>query len=161
VLLYGGRHRQVDPARARRGAAGDWRCCARRPEAGRSCRTSLVDLFSATVAEVGGVLPGQLRAALVPTLLPIPPATAQDQLAVRLAIAGMLRQLAARHRYSSLDDVQWVDEPSIGVLSFVARRLEGVSVGFSPRNGSRTATPRRRNLCPEPCRAGPAADGHR
>ena len=115
---------------------------------------ALVDLFGAAVAEVGGALPAQLRGALDAALLrSTAPATAQDQLAVRLAVLELLRQLAARQPVLIvLDDVQWVDEPSVGVLSFVARRLEGVSVRvLAAERVPDGEQPRRRDLCPEPC----------
>src|SRR5207244_501223 len=91
---------------------------------------TLVDLFGASLVEHGSLLPGHLRAALDAALLrTAPPASAQDQLAVCLAALELLRALAARCPVLIvLDDLQWVDEPSAGVLRFVARRVEGLPV---------------------------------
>jgi DNA-binding CsgD family transcriptional regulator len=90
---------------------------------------ALVDLFDGT-SDAFGQLQPHLRAALDGALLRSAlPATPHDQLAVRLAVLELLRSLAAdRPVLLVLDDVQWIDEPSAGVLRFVARRLQGVSV---------------------------------
>src|SRR5262249_17586461 len=80
------------------------------------------------------------------------PDNAHDQLAVRLAVLELVRALAAdRPVWLVLDDVQWVDQPSAGVLRFVARRLEGVGARVLaaervPDGGAPTAL----DLCPPP-----------
>lgn len=115
---------------------------------------ALVDLFGAAIAEVGAGLPNQLRAALDAALLrSAAPATPHDQLAVRLAVLEVLRLLAARQPVLVvLDDVQWVDEPSAGVLAFVARRLEGVAVEvLAAERVPDGESPTLSALCPEPC----------
>ncbi|HET6215183.1 MAG TPA: ATP-binding protein, partial [Micromonosporaceae bacterium] len=120
---------------------------------------ALVDLFGAAITEVGPALPAQLRAALDAALLrSAAPAAPHDQLAVRLAVLEVLRLLAARSPVLVvLDDIQWVDEPSAGVLSFVARRLDGGAVRVLAAErvpglvGGRSEHPTRRALCPEPC----------
>ena len=91
---------------------------------------TLVDLFGKVLADHGVVLRGHLRAALDAALLrSAAPTTAQDELAVRLAVLELLRALAARHPVLLvIDDLPWVDEPSAGVLRFVARRLDGLPV---------------------------------
>src|SRR6266516_1721807 len=91
---------------------------------------TLVDLFGAALSEQGSLLPGHLRAALDAALLrTVARATPQDELAVRLAVLELVRILAAQTRVLlAIDDLQWVDEPSAGVLHFVARRLAGLPV---------------------------------
>src|SRR5215468_5428296 len=91
---------------------------------------TLVDLFGAILAEHGSLLPGHLRAALDAALLrTATPSTPQDELAVRLAVLELLRVLAAQSPVLLvIDDLQWVDEPSAGVLRFVARRVPDLAV---------------------------------
>ena len=91
---------------------------------------ALVDLFDGVPAEAFDTLAPHLRAALDGALLRgALPATPYDQLAVRLAVLEVLRVLAARGAVLLvLDDVQWIDEPSAGVLRFAARRLEDAQV---------------------------------
>jgi DNA-binding CsgD family transcriptional regulator len=113
---------------------------------------TLVDLFDGVSAEEIAALPRHLRAALEAALLRgTAPVAAQDQLAVRLAVLELLRSLAAqRPILMVIDDLQWVDEPSAGVLSFVARRLGGARVqmlGAERCDGD----PGHRDLCPSPC----------
>src|SRR6266545_3711131 len=48
-----------------------------------------------------------------------------------------------------IDDLQWVDEPSAGVLQFVARRLAGLPVQTLAAERAETV-PVRAQLCPEP-----------
>src|SRR5258707_1292944 len=86
---------------------------------------TLIDLFGKVLADHGVVLRGHLRAALDAALLrTTTPTTAQDELAVRLAVLELLRVLSGRNPVLLvIDDLPWVDEPSAGVLRFVARRL--------------------------------------
>jgi len=114
---------------------------------------ALVDLFGAILDEHAPMLPAHLRAALDGALLRSAlPATPHDQLAVRLAVLELLRGLAARRPVLLvIDDVQWLDEPSQGVLRFVARRLEGVPVRvLAAERVADGATPVRMDLCPVP-----------
>ncbi|WP_344407635.1 AAA family ATPase, partial [Dactylosporangium fulvum] len=113
---------------------------------------ALVDLFDG-VPDASEHLPPHLRAALDGALLRSAlPATPHDQLAVRLAVLELFRGLAAeRPVLLVLDDVQWIDEPSAGVLRFVARRLGDVPVRVLaaerlPDGGA----PTRLDLCPPP-----------
>ena len=113
---------------------------------------TLVDLFDGA-PDAFDLLPAHLRAALDGALLRSAlPSTAHDQLAVRLAVLELLRALSAdRPVLLVLDDVQWIDEPSAGVLRFVARRLEGVNVSVlaAERLADGAATTRL-DLCPPP-----------
>jgi DNA-binding CsgD family transcriptional regulator len=88
---------------------------------------TLVDLFDGVSGEG---LPRHLRAAFDGALLRgAAPVTAQDQLAVRLAVLEVLRRLATHRTVLLLvDDLQWVDPPSAGVLRFAARRLADARV---------------------------------
>ncbi|HEY2670042.1 MAG TPA: LuxR family transcriptional regulator [Rugosimonospora sp.] len=113
---------------------------------------TLLDLFTGALAEQGSLLPGHLRAALDAALLrTVAPATPQDELAVRLAVLELLRVLAAQSPVLLvIDDLHWVDEPSAGVLRFVARRLSGLAVQMiATERGSGSA--RHADLCPQPC----------
>ena len=89
------------------------------------------DLFSQVPAGVLARLPGPQRQALEAALLRIDPdGAAADQRALSVATLGLIRELAGDAPVLlALDDVQWVDESSGGVLSFAFRRLEGVPVG--------------------------------
>src|SRR5215475_1350848 len=115
---------------------------------------TLVDLFGKVLAEHGIALRGHLRAALDAALLrTAAPSTAQDELAVRLAVLELLRVLSSRQPVLFvIDDLPWVDEPSAGVLRFVARRLTGLPVQMlaSARiTGYESVA--RADLCPPPC----------
>src|SRR5207244_5136560 len=112
---------------------------------------TLVDLFGAALGEQGSLLPGHLRAALDAALLrTVAPTTPQDELAVRLAVLELVRILAAQGPVRMvIDDLQWVDEPSAGVLPFVARRLAGLPVQVLAAERAE-AGPVRAELCPEP-----------
>jgi predicted ATPase len=59
-----------------------------------------------------------------------------SRLVVSNAALFLLREAAAaRPALVLLDDLQWLDRASAGVLSFVARRLDGSRVGCSARHG--------------------------
>ena len=132
------------------GGARVLRAAAAEVESGLPYLT-LVDLFGAALSEQGSLLPGHLRAALDAALLrTVAPATPQDELAVRLAVLELVRILAAQSPVLMIiDDLQWVDEPSAGVLQFVARRLAGLPVQVLAAERAETG-PVRAQLCPEP-----------
>jgi DNA-binding CsgD family transcriptional regulator/tetratricopeptide (TPR) repeat protein len=90
------------------------------------------DLFGGVAAEALTPLPGPQRQALEVALLRAEPgAEAADLRALSVATVGLLRELAAeRPLLLAVDDVQWLDESSTGILAFAARRLEGVRVGI-------------------------------
>lgn len=113
---------------------------------------ALVDLFDGAPAPAFDALASHLRAALDGALLRgAPPTTPHDQLAVRLAVLEVLRLLSAeRPVLVVLDDVQWVDQPSAGVLRFVARRLDGTAVRVLAAERVGDTGPVMRDLCPEP-----------
>lgn len=110
---------------------------------------TLVDLFDGVS---GDGLPRHLRAAFDGALLRgAAPVTAQDQLAVRLATLEVLRRLAANRTVLLLvDDLQWVDPHSAGVLRFVARRLGGARVRVLGAERVESAGPLHSDLCPAP-----------
>ncbi|GIJ75194.1 ATP-binding protein [Virgisporangium ochraceum] len=116
---------------------------------------ALVDLFDGVLdGPTPPPLPPHLRVALDGALLrSAVPATPQDQLAVRLAVLELLRGLAAeRPVLLVLDDTQWIDEPSAGVLRFVARRLGPVPVQVvAAERVAQGDSPARADLCPTPC----------
>jgi DNA-binding CsgD family transcriptional regulator len=115
---------------------------------------ALVDLFDGVLdGPRPPALPPHLRAALDGALLrSAVPATPHDQLAVRLAVLELLRGLAAeRPVLLVLDDSQWIDEQSAGVLRFVARRLDAVPARvLAAERVAHGATPVRSDLCPPP-----------
>ncbi|GAA3301398.1 AAA family ATPase [Dactylosporangium vinaceum] len=113
---------------------------------------ALVDLFDGA-PDASDLLPAHLRAALDGALLRSAlPATPHDQLAVRLAVLELFRALAAdRPILLILDDVQWIDEPSAGVLRFVSRRLGEVPVKvLAAERVPDGGAPTRLDLCPPP-----------
>jgi DNA-binding CsgD family transcriptional regulator len=113
---------------------------------------ALVDLFDG-VPDAAERLPTHLRSALDGALLRSAlPTTPHDQLAVRLAVLELLRGLAAeRPVLLVLDDAQWIDEPSAGVLRFVARRLDGVPTRvLAAERVADGGAATRLDLCPPP-----------
>ena len=93
---------------------------------------ALGDLLGAVSPEVLSRLPGPQRRALEVALLRAEPNERDaDQRALSVATTGILRELAERSAVVvAIDDVQWIDESSAGVLAFAARRLEGSHIGF-------------------------------
>ncbi|MGC9668621.1 AAA family ATPase [Planosporangium sp. 12N6] len=115
---------------------------------------ALVDLFDGVLDEYAAELPEHLRAALDGALLRSAlPDTAHDQLAVRLAVLELVRALAAdRPVLLVLDDVQWIDQPSAGVLRFVTRRLDTLPVRIlAAERAADGGAPVSLDLCPPGC----------
>jgi DNA-binding CsgD family transcriptional regulator len=83
------------------------------------------DLLGEAVGTVAGRLPPpQKRALEVALLLADGPGRPPDEGTVGVSVLGALRALASEGPVLvAVDDVQWLDGPSAGVLSFVARRL--------------------------------------
>ena len=87
----------------------------------------LAALDDATLAE----LPGVQRAALEQALRRSDTAVTVDPLAVALATLGVLRLLSASSPLViAVDDLQWVDAPSLRALTFAVRRLDAAPVGL-------------------------------
>jgi len=89
------------------------------------------DLFSPVSPELLSRLPGPQRRALDVALLRADPEdVGVDQRTLSVATLGLVRLLAAASPVLlAVDDVQWADESSLGVLGFALRRLEGWPVG--------------------------------
>ena len=87
----------------------------------------LLDLIGEDVSEFAGALPIPLRRALDVVLLRAdPPEHGADALAANLAALEVLQAMVYRQRLLLvLDDVQWLDSPTRGVLDFAVRRLAG------------------------------------
>jgi hypothetical protein len=92
----------------------------------------LADLLEPVLGEVLGALPSVQRRALEAALLlseqegPPP-----DQHVISAACLGVCRRLAEQGRVLlAVDDVQWLDPPTVLVLEFVARRLAEAPVGL-------------------------------
>ena len=91
----------------------------------------LTDLFARVDDATLGALPGVQRAALEQALLRSDTSVPGDPLAVALATLGTLRQLASSAPLViAIDDLQWVDAPSLRALTFAVRRLDGAPAGL-------------------------------
>ena len=93
---------------------------------------ALGDLLEPVLEEVLPTLPEPQRRALEVALLRAPSSGARaDQRAVSLAVLGCLRSVASTIPVvAAIDDIQWMDLPSVRVLQFVVRRLKGDRVGL-------------------------------
>jgi DNA-binding CsgD family transcriptional regulator len=87
----------------------------------------LVDLIGEDVSEFAADLPSPLRRALDVVLQRAdPPDHGADALAANLGALEVLQAMTDRRRLLLiLDDVQWLDPPTRGVLGFAIRRLAG------------------------------------
>jgi DNA-binding CsgD family transcriptional regulator len=93
---------------------------------------ALGDLLEPVLEEALPTLPEPQRRALEVALLRAPSSGARaDQRAVSLAVLGCLRSVASTTPVvAAIDDIQWMDLPSVRVLQFVVRRLKGDPVGL-------------------------------
>ncbi|MGZ5287892.1 MAG: helix-turn-helix transcriptional regulator [Actinomycetota bacterium] len=93
---------------------------------------ALGDLLETVLEEALPTLPEPQRRALEVALLRAPSSGARaDQRAVSLAVLGCLRSVATSTPVVvAIDDIQWMDLPSVRVLQFVARRLNEEAVGL-------------------------------
>lgn len=93
---------------------------------------ALGDLLEPVLEEAIPTIPEPQRRALEVALLRSPSSGARaDQRAVSLAVLGCLRLVASTSPVVvAIDDVQWMDLPSIRVLQFVVRRLKDEQVGL-------------------------------
>ena len=93
---------------------------------------ALGDLVEPVLDESLPTLPEPQRKALEVALLRSPSSGGRaDQRAVSLAVLGCLRLVvSASPLVVAVDDVQWMDIPSVRVLQFVVRRLKDEPVGL-------------------------------
>ena len=93
---------------------------------------ALGDLLEPVLEEALPTLPEPQRRALEVALLRAPSSGARaNQRAVSLAVLGCLRSVASSTPVVvAIDDIQWMDLPSVRVLQFVVRRLKGDPVGL-------------------------------
>jgi DNA-binding CsgD family transcriptional regulator len=94
--------------------------------------TGLSDLLAPVLEEVGDTLaPPRRRALEVALLLAEPGEQPPDQRAIGLALLDVLRALAETGPLViALDDVQWLDPSSAGVLQIALRRLRDEPIGL-------------------------------
>ena len=102
----------------------------------------LTDLFGGVDDETLGRLPAPQRQALEIALLRIQPGgESPDQRTLSVAVAGLLRLLAAeRPVLIAIDDAQWLDESTAAILAYALRRLLDQPVGLlaTVRTGAET-----------------------
>jgi DNA-binding CsgD family transcriptional regulator len=93
---------------------------------------ALGDLLEPVLEEALPTLPEPQRQALEVALLRAPSSGARaNQRAVSLAVLGCLRSVASSTPIVvAIDDIQWMDLPSVRVLQFVVRRLKGDPIGL-------------------------------
>ena len=93
--------------------------------------SSLTDLLEPYLHVVEELPPLQQRALTGALMSGRSPARAVDQRAIGWAVVGVLRVLAGDGPLLvAVDDLHWMDEPSLRVLFFVLRRLRAERVGF-------------------------------
>lgn len=91
----------------------------------------LADLLGPVVDEVLPSLPAPQGRALEAALLRVEPDSRTDRLALGLAAHGAVVELARGGSVLvAVDDLQWLDPPSGGVLSYVLRRLQSEPVSL-------------------------------
>jgi DNA-binding CsgD family transcriptional regulator/tetratricopeptide (TPR) repeat protein len=116
---------------------------------------ALADLLASVDDDVLAGLPAPQRNALDRVLLhAVDDAAPTDQRAVAAAFLSTIKALTARTPLLLVvDDAQWLDPSSVGVLSFAARRLSGpVCVLAAVRSGSAAAVAWLRQAWPDELR---------
>ena len=93
--------------------------------------SGLGDLLAAVDEDdIAALPPAQRRAIDVAVLKAEPDGEPLEQRAVGLGVVTLLGRLASRSPVIlAIDDVQWLDEPSVSVLQFAVRRLTSERVG--------------------------------
>src|SRR5256885_4411532 len=93
--------------------------------------TGIADLLEPVLDDSLAGLPTPQRQALEAALLRAEPdRRAPDQAAIAFAVLGTLRNAADDRRLIvAVDDLQWLDAPSLFALEFAVRRLRDESVG--------------------------------
>lgn len=91
----------------------------------------LCDLIEPAFGEIADELPERQRRAIAAAFgVEDPPAVAPDGLTLPRAVVAVLRLLAARTPVLlAIDDVQWLDAASRGVLAFALRRSGALPIG--------------------------------
>ncbi|HEY3334102.1 MAG TPA: AAA family ATPase [Candidatus Limnocylindrales bacterium] len=104
--------------------------------------SGLADLLASDLADVRAMLPPpQARALAVALRLEDPSESAADETAVARGALEALRTLSARggRILIAIDDLRWLDAPSLAVVAYVARRLQpadGVRILATHRLGA-------------------------
>lgn len=118
----------------RRADAGGVRVLSCRPSAAEAkfSFAGITDLLSPVGEEPFHALPGPQREALEIAMLRAEPSrSASVQRAVAAGFLALLREIATEAPVLvAVDDWQWLDGPSRGVLEFAARRLESEPIGL-------------------------------
>ncbi len=101
----------------------------------------LTDLLDDLDERVLGRLPDPQRHALEVALLRVAPSgSLPDQRALSVAVAGVLRLLAASSPVLvAIDDAQWLDESSAAILAYAVRRLSDRPIGLLASVRGRTS----------------------
>ncbi|HWP63383.1 MAG TPA: AAA family ATPase, partial [Candidatus Binatia bacterium] len=121
-----------------------WTVLAARPSQAeaRLSFVGLIDLLGPHAESSLEGLPLAQRGALEAALFRGEPASVPGFGVVAVALLGLLRDLAARtgRLLLAIDDLHWLDRPSLRALEFAVRRLEGapVSVVFTHRPDDRS-----------------------
>jgi DNA-binding CsgD family transcriptional regulator len=92
----------------------------------------LIDLLSSVESGLLDELPGVQRSSLAQALRRAEVGTAVDPVAVALAVLALLRSMSADGPavVVAVDDLQWVDAPSLRALTYAFRRLDDAAVGL-------------------------------
>lgn len=123
-----------------------WTVLATRPSQAEASLSfvGLMDLLGPVTESSIAALPPPQREAITAALLRAAPASVPGTGAIAVALLGVLRDLAARtgRALVAIDDLQWLDSPSLRALEFALRRLGDapIAVAFTHRPDDRAAT---------------------